>query len=127
MRPFLAWRCVGWSDQTLNFFVVPCPGSVQRDMSDGWVVDGADALVEIAAQLSPGDYSVHLVARREKDDALTFCRVTALWRRSSKERMGRPSYWYSTDDGQTRACSPVDSALQIKMPELEAVLNFDAC
>lgn len=124
MQPFLPWRCVGWSDATPNFFVVASSrGADWRP--DGWVVDGAEALIQLVLQLGDVSFSVHLLARSEDDASVTLCRVSGLWQEAEGNDKGVVNYWYSTADGETRRCLPVAFGTRIERPRLVKVLSFE--
>ena len=124
MQPLLSWRCVGWSDTTPNFFVVP--SSRGADWSpDGWVVDGAEALIQLVLQLGDFSFSVHLLARNEADASVTLCRVSGLWQEGEGNGTDVVHYWYSTSDGETRRCSPVAFGTRVERPRLVKVLSFE--
>ncbi|CAB3691995.1 hypothetical protein LMG27174_03218 [Paraburkholderia rhynchosiae] len=125
MQPLLPWRCVGWSDLTVNFFVVASAGGEDCASPDGWVVDGAEALIELVLQLGDVSFSVHLLARGDADASVTLCRVSGLWQEVQAEDSDVVHYWYSTTDGETRRCSPAASGRRVKRPRLVKVLSFE--
>lgn len=125
MQPLLPWRCVGWSDFTLNFFVVASSGGADCASPDGWVVDGAEALIELVLHLGDVTFSVHLLGRNEDDASVTLCQVSGLWREVQAKDSDVVSYWYSTDDGETRPCSPVAFGRRVERPRLVSVLSFE--
>ncbi|MFL9905668.1 hypothetical protein [Paraburkholderia sp. RL17-337-BIB-A] len=125
MQPLLPWRCIGWSDLTLNFFVVASSGRADFASPDGWVADGAEALIELVSNLGDVSFSVHLLARDETDASVTLCRVSALWKELEVKDSDVVGYWYSTTDGQTRPCSPIASATRAERPRLTKLLNFE--
>jgi hypothetical protein len=125
LQPLLPWRCVGWSDLTLNFFVVASSGRDNFASPDGWVVDGPESLVELVSHLDDLSFSVHLLARNEVDASVTLCGVSALWKELEVMDSGVFGYWYSTIDGQTRPCSPIASGTRADRPRLTKLLNFE--
>ncbi|WP_156516559.1 hypothetical protein [Paraburkholderia caribensis] len=125
MQPLLGWRCIGWSDHTLNFFVVASPGRGDLFAPDGWVVDGAEALVELVAHLDDVGFSVYLMARNDTDASITLCRVSALWKEIEAKDSDVEVYWYSTADGQARPCSAIRSRMDDAKPRLINVLSFE--
>lgn len=125
LQPHVPWRCIAWSDLTLNFFVVASSGPADFASPDGWIVDGAEALIELAANLGDLHFSVHLFARKAADASVTLCEVNSVWKELEVKDWDVPGYWYSTSDGETRPCSPVESASRNERPRLIRVLNFD--
>ncbi|WMY07267.1 hypothetical protein [Paraburkholderia phenoliruptrix] len=124
MQPFLTWRCVGWSDLTPNFFVVA--SSSEEDWNPGgWVVDGAESLIQLVLQLGAVSFSVHLFARKEADASVTLCRVSGLWQEVAVDDSDLVRYWYSTTDGETRLCSPVAFGMRVERPQLVKVMSFE--
>lgn len=125
LQPLRPWRCIGWSDLTLNFFVVASSGGADFASPDGWVVDGPEALIELVLHLGDLSFSVHLLARGESDASVTLCRVSALWKEHKVTDSDVVGYWYSTSDAQTRPCSPIVSATRAEKPPLTKLLNFE--
>ena len=125
LQPLLPWRCVGWSDLTLNFFVVSSSGSEDLASPDGWLVDGAEALIELVLHLGDVRFAVLVMARKEADASVTLCQVSGLWREVEVKDSDVEGYWYSTTDGQTRPCSPVASAESVLRPQLIKVFSFE--
>ncbi|WOD17128.1 hypothetical protein [Paraburkholderia kirstenboschensis] len=125
MQPLTAWRCIGWSDLTLNFFVAATPDRQDLTSPDGWVVDGAEALIELVLHLSDVRFAVHVMARKEAHASITLCRVTGLWKELEDEIFGTAGYWYSTADGHTRPCSPITVAKSAEIPQLMKLMNFE--
>ncbi|MBC8639396.1 hypothetical protein IAG25_21445 [Caballeronia sp. EK] len=125
MQPLLAWRCVGWTDLTPNFFVVASSRGEDCASANGWVVDGAEALIQLLLQLGEVSFSVHLLARNKADASITLCRVSALWQDAESNDKDVVHYWYSTTDGETRRCSPVAFGRFVKRPRLVKVLSFE--
>src|ERR1700722_12813388 len=57
MSPYQSWRCVGWTDETLNFFAVASRAQLGRDLPDGGLlISGPEALIEMASQWEPGSF-----------------------------------------------------------------------
>jgi hypothetical protein len=125
LHPLLPWRCIGWSDLTLNFFVVASSGRGNFASPDGWIVDGPEALIELVLHLGDVSFSVHLLARDDADASVTLCRVSALWRELEVKDSDVEGYWYSTIDGRTRPCSPIVSGTRAERPRMTKLLNFE--
>jgi hypothetical protein len=101
--PYQAWRCVGWTDEVLNFLIVASGSMRDRDqLPDGWLVGGPEALLEAASQLQAGAYAVYVLNRAVDAARVDLCQVTGIWR----ERDGAvPIFWYGTPGGELRPCS----------------------
>jgi hypothetical protein len=125
LQPLLPWRCIGWSDLTLNFFVVASSGRADFASPDGWVVDGPEALIDLVSHLGDLSFSVHLLARNEDDASVTLCEVSALWKEIEVKGSDDVGYWYSTIDGQTRPCSPIAFGTRAERPRLTKLLSFE--
>jgi hypothetical protein len=108
----------------LNFFVVASSASEDLASPDGWVVDGAEALIELVLHLGDVRFAVHVMARKEADASVTLCQVSGLWKEVEVKDSNVAGYWYATTDGQTRPCSPVASAKSVDRPRLVKVLSF---
>jgi hypothetical protein len=101
--PYQAWRCVGWTDEALNFMIVASENMRDRNqLPDGWLVGGPEALLEAASQLEQGAFAVYALDRAVDAAKVDLCQVTGIWR----ERHGVvPTYWYGTNGGELRPCS----------------------
>jgi hypothetical protein len=101
--PNQAGRCVGWTDEVLNFLIVASGSMRDRDqLPDGWLVGGPEALLEAASQLQAGAYAVYVLDRAVDAARVDLCQVTGIWR----ERDGAvPIFWYGTPGGELRPCS----------------------
>jgi hypothetical protein len=101
--PYQAWRCVGWTDEALNFLIVASGRMRDRDqLPDGWLVGGPEALLEAASQLEAGAFAVYVLDRALDAAKVDLCQVTGIWR----ERDGAvPVFWYGTTGGELKPCS----------------------
>jgi hypothetical protein len=124
LQPLRPWRCIGWSDLTLNFLVVASPNRGGEFGPDGWIADGPEALIELVQHLGDVGFSVHLIARKQADASMTFCQVTGLWREVETGDPEMARYWYSTDDKQVRPCAPLAMSTTQKRPKLVKLLSF---
>ena len=124
--PYQAWRCVGWTDETLNFLVVaPRDRRDRASLPDGWLISGPEALVEVAQQWDLGSFAVYVLDRTAADGCMHLDRVTGIWREHEVEESGLSWLWYSTSRGELRPCAHIRTHLG---PQRELVneLNFDA-
>jgi hypothetical protein len=64
------------------------------------------------------------LARSEDDASVTLCRVTGLWQEVQAKDSDVVSYWYSTNDGEPRPCSPIASSRRVERPRLVNVMSF---
>jgi hypothetical protein len=123
-QPYQAWRCVAWTDERLNFLVVA--SRTRRDhehLPDGWLVGGAEALLDAAGQLEPGSFSVYVLDRATGDIETKLSEVTGIWR--ERERKGDAyGFWYSNTRGEIKPCSRAQSHRGPR-PELESELDLD--
>jgi hypothetical protein len=79
--PYQAWRCVGWTDEALNFLIVASGRMRDRDqLPDGWLVGGPEALLEAASQLEAGAFAVYVLDRAVDAAKVDLCQVTGIWR-----------------------------------------------
>jgi hypothetical protein len=99
---YQAWRCVGWTDEVLNFMIVASSSMRDRNqLLDGWLVGGTDALLNAASQLELGTFAVYVLDRDVDTAKLDLCRITGIWR----ERDGVvPTFWYGTTEGEFKPC-----------------------
>lgn len=125
-RPYQPWRCVGWTDETLNFLVVISRNLRDHaSLPDGWLIGGPEALIESVSQCVPGSFSVYVLDRAADDARVDLCRVTGIWRERQEKQGDEPWIWYSTDSGELRPCSRVRLGLEAQ-PELVIQLNFES-
>ncbi|RQR85317.1 hypothetical protein DIE11_04655 [Burkholderia sp. Bp9012] len=124
--PHQAWRCVGWTDETLNFLVVaPRHRRDHASLPDGWLISGAEALVEVATQWESGSFEVYVLDRTAADGRVHLDRLTGIWREHEAEESGVSWLWYSTSRGELRPCAHIRAHLGPQR-KLENELNFDA-
>jgi len=91
-RPYRAWRCVAFTEETLNFLIVASHDLPDgENLPDGWLVDGPEALLAVAAQLQAGTFSVLVMDRVADAMQMYLRRVTAIWR-EREARAAAPSY-----------------------------------
>lgn len=122
VRPYDAWRCVGWTDEVLNFVVVTRHKHPETDaLPDGFLVGGTEALLEVAAQREPGSYSVYVLDHSNAASA-SLRPVTAIWR---ERDAGGPVFWYETGAGERRPCSRINMPGQ-DLPDLVEELVIQA-
>lgn len=125
MRPYEAWRCVGWTNETLNFFAVASREQRERDLlPDGLLISGPEALLEMASQWEPGSFSVYVLDRAVEKAEIRLCQVTGIWREREAKEGGEAWLWYSTSRGELKPCSPIRVHLGSRS-ELVSELAFD--
>ena len=123
--PYQAWRCVGWTSETMNFLIVASPSArSQGQLPDGWLVGGPEALLEATAQMETGSFFVYVVGRATDDGNVSFGQVTGIWR--ERNQMGDvPSFWYAIGSGEPQPCSRFRRGSEAP-PELVSELIIDA-
>ncbi|MGF6755637.1 hypothetical protein P3T16_003043 [Paraburkholderia sp. GAS42] len=124
VEPYQAWRCVGWTSEMLNFWVVAARGQqAGKHLPDGWLVGGPEALLEIAPKLAPLAFSVYVLDSAADGRPAGLCQVTGIWR--ERGPAGRPAwFWYRTREGEFRPCSRFQFTAGSEA-ELECALTFD--
>lgn len=119
-----AWRYVAWTGETLNFWVIPSRDLHDgTNLPDGWMVGGPEALLEGAADLVAGTFSVYVLDHNGADGAVRLCRVTGIWR-EREQTGGMHGFWYATDAGGLRPCAR-SAPLPGARLELASELVFD--
>jgi hypothetical protein len=120
--PFQAWRCVGWTDETLNFLIVTSRSMHDRDqLLDGWLVGGPEALLEAVPQLEPGAFAVYALDRTADAAKVDLRQITGVWR----ERYSVvPTFWYGTTGGALKPCTGTQRPPKAP-PELVSELVID--
>ena len=123
--PYQAWRCVGWTSETMNFLIVAARNARSHgQLPDGWLVGGPEALLEAAAQMETGSFSVYVVGRATDDGNVSFGQVTGIWR--ERNQTGDvPSFWYAISNGEPKPCSRFRRCSEA-LPELVSELIIDA-
>ena len=125
-KPFQPWRCVGWTDDTICFWVFPASESGQPGaLPDGLLVVDPAALLDTASQLTPDSFSVYVMeAPAEGRPAARMQRVTGLL---TQQRINASvcDYWYRTQEGDLHPCSRLQHHLPNDAP-LQLALSLDA-
>ncbi|MGF6241845.1 MULTISPECIES: hypothetical protein [Paraburkholderia] len=125
-KPFQPWRCVGWTDDTICFWVFPAPQSDRTGaLPDGLLVVDPAALLDIASELTSGSFSVYVMdAPAEDRPSARMQRVTGLL---TQQQIIAPAYdyWYRTEEGDLHPCSRLRHRLPNDAP-LQLALNLDA-
>ena len=122
--PYQAWRCVGWTDEALNFLIVASPSMRDRDqLPGGWIVNGPEALLEATSELEPDAFAVYVLERALDTAKVDLCQVVGIW----GERTGVvQTYWYETTAGKLKPCA--GARRSPKAPtELVRELTLDEC
>lgn len=124
-KPYQPWRCVGWTDDSICFWVLPGRQSNRSGtLPDGLLVVGPEVLLDVVGQMPPDAFSVYVMDANaeEQQPAARILRLTGLWSQPRINTTAR-SYWYQTEEGDFRSCS----RLQEKIPgdsHLQQVLNL---
>jgi hypothetical protein len=124
LEPYKGWRFMAWTGETASFWVIP-----SRDLRNtgdhpiGWLVGGPEALLEAAAELDAGTFTVYVLDPAEDDGAPRLCQVTGLWRMDDPVA-GVTWFWYATDAGGLRPCTST-APIPGNRLELVSELVFD--
>jgi hypothetical protein len=125
-KPYQSWRCVGWTGEVPNFFVIPSTTGRRGDfLPDGFLVSGPEALIEVASQCVATTCVVYVLNRSPNDVGMRLDRVTDIWREQEAEGDGGPWLWYTTGRGEVRPCSSIRQHLG-EQRELLNVASFSA-
>jgi hypothetical protein len=105
-KPYQPWRCVGWTDESICFWVFPERESNQSGtLPDGLLVAGPEVLLEVVGQISPDGFSVYVMdANPDGESSARMQRLTALWNQPPTDATAG-DYWYRTEEGKIRPCS----------------------
>jgi hypothetical protein len=126
-KPYQPWRCVGWTDDSICFWVLPGRESNRSGMlPDGLLVVGPEVLLDVVGQMPPDAFSVYVMdaSAEGQQPAARILRLTGLWSQPRISTTAR-DYWYKTAEGDFRPCS----RLQDEVPNdvhLQLVLNLAA-
>jgi hypothetical protein len=122
-KPYQAWRCVGWTDEMLNFLIVASRAMRGgAHLPDGWLVGGPEALLDATSQLEPGAFTVYVLDRATDGGEIQLGQVTGIWREQIPEG-AVPSFWYATGGGEPKPCSRMWMRSDTR-PELVSVLSL---
>jgi hypothetical protein len=122
--PYQAWRCVGWTDEALNFLIVASRSMPDREqLPDGWLVGGPEALLEATSQLEPGAFAVYVLERALDVAKIDLCQITGIWR---ERAAAIPTYWYGTTTSTLKPCSGAWRRPKAP-PELVRELTLNEC
>ncbi|MGF6446486.1 hypothetical protein [Paraburkholderia youngii] len=97
VKSYQAWKCVAWTCETLNFWVIV--GNDAPDVLDGCLIVGPKALQDAVEELEPG-----YVLDQIRKEGARLCPVTSLWREG--DPADDASFWYANDLGELRPCTP---------------------
>ncbi|QYD68754.1 hypothetical protein KZJ38_21450 [Paraburkholderia edwinii] len=104
VQPYSAWRCVGWVNETTNFWVIPTGDLEEREgLPDGWFVSGGEALLNMAGQLDACKLAVYAIEMGRRG-AGQLVEVTALWSELANPGIA-VAFWYGIPGGKVRACN----------------------
>jgi hypothetical protein len=119
-KPYQPWRCVGWTDDSICFWVFPARESNRSGMlPDGLLVVDPEVLLDVVAQMSPDAFSVYVMdANPDGKPAARMQRMTGLWGQPRTSTTAS-DYWYRTEEGKIHPCSrrqgsaPDDAQMQL--------------
>jgi len=106
-KPFHAWRCMGWTDESPSFLVI-CTRDQDGNAPwpDSWMVDGPETLLDVVPQLEASAIAVYVLDRTEDGVSVEINRVTGIWREQDRASGARgPWFWYTTDGGEMKPCT----------------------
>lgn len=129
-KPYQPWRCVGWTDDSICFWVFPARESNRSGMlPDGLLVVDPEVLLDVVAQMLPDAFSVYVMdANQDGETPARMERLIGLWSKPPTSTTAR-DYWYRTEEGKIRPCSrgqgttPDDASMHLVL-ELD-VLGYD--
>ncbi|NUX98886.1 hypothetical protein [Paraburkholderia youngii] len=118
-KPYQPWRCVGWTDEEVCFWVFPERGTNQSDdLPDGLLVVGPEVLLDVIAQMPADTFSVYVLQPGSQGRAAGLRRLLGLYSQTAISATAL-DYWYRTEEGDLYPCS----RLQSYMPN-DAPLNL---
>ncbi|MFP4896910.1 hypothetical protein [Paraburkholderia sp. EG304] len=100
-KSYQAWKCVAWTCETLNFWVIV--DNDAPDELDGCLIVGPKALQDAVEELEAGTFAVYVLDQIGKGGA-RLCPVTGLWREG--DAADDALFWYANDLGELRPCTP---------------------
>lgn len=104
-KPYQPWRCVGWTDEEVCFWIFPEREANQAgDLPDGLLVVGPEVLLDAIAQMPPGGFSVYVLQPGSQGRAAGLGRLTRLYSQSAAAAPAL-DYWYRTGEGDLHPCS----------------------
>ncbi|GJH22662.1 hypothetical protein CBA19CS22_38990 [Caballeronia novacaledonica] len=117
-QPYVPWRCVGWTDEVMTFWIFQVHDSNLRgSLPDGLLVVGPEMLVSVIDQLSPNSFSVYVMRSGTQESPAALLRLAELWcqKGAGANTTGR-EYWYRTEEDEVRPCSRVQQFLPNHAP-----------
>jgi hypothetical protein len=125
-KPYRPWRCVGWTDDSICFWVFPARASNRAGtLPDGLLVVDPETLRDVVEQISPDAFSVYVMdANVDGQPRAQMRRLTGLWWSQPRIDPTARDYWYKTEEGQFRPCSRLQGSDPDDVP-LQLVLRFD--
>lgn len=104
-KPYQPWRCVGWTDEEVCFWIFPEREANQAgDLPDGLLVVGPEVLLDAIAQMPPDGFSVYVLQPGSQGRAAGLGRLTGLYSQPAVAATAL-DYWYRTAEGDLYPCS----------------------
>lgn len=104
-KPYQPWRCVGWTDEEVCFWIFPEREANQAgDLPDGLLVVGPEVLLDAIAQLPPDGFSVYVLQPGSQGRPAGLGRLTGLYSQSAVAATAL-DYWYRTAEGDLHPCA----------------------
>lgn len=111
-KPYQPWRCVGWTDEDICFWVFPERTADQSvDLPDGLMVVGPQVLLDVVVQMPPDAYTIYVMETGSQGRAPELKRLTALYSQTSLLAKVT-DYWYRTGVDDLRPCSMLQSPVR---------------
>lgn len=108
-KPYQPWRCVGWTDEDVCFWVFPEQDADQSvDLPDGLMVVGPEVLLDVIAQMPADGFSVYVMEVGSQGREPELKRLTGLYSQPDVSA-GALDYWYRTGVDDLRPCSTLQS------------------
>ncbi|NUX57664.1 hypothetical protein [Paraburkholderia youngii] len=115
-KPYQPWRCVGWTDEEVCFWVFPERDANQAGgLPDGLLVVGPEVLLDVIAQMPPDAFSVYVLHPGSQGRAAGLARLTGLYSQPAVAATAL-DYWYRTGVDDLRPCSILQSCVRNDAP-----------
>jgi hypothetical protein len=111
-KPYQPWRCVGWTDEEVCFWVFPEREANQEvDFPDGLLIAGAKTLIDVIAQMPSDSFSVYALESSSRGLAASMRKVTGLYSQPTNAET-ELDYWYRTEQDDLCPCAALQSSLR---------------